>query len=78
MSFSCETFLSTIVCYRKHCHLRGHGPPPPRNAPGIHTVECSQKHILNDIISNIVHLTKILITYYTYFMFSLQCLVVGE
>ena len=29
LSFSCEKFLNTTVCYRKYCRLWGHGPQPP-------------------------------------------------
>ena len=29
MSLSCEKILNTIVCYRTHCRLGGHGPGPP-------------------------------------------------
>ena len=32
-SFSCEKFLNTIVCYRKHCRFGGHGPPLPLIPP---------------------------------------------
>ena len=35
MSFSCEKFLNTIVCYRKLCHLRGMPPGPPGSAPDM-------------------------------------------
>ena len=33
MSSSCETFLKTIVYYKKNCHLEGHGPQHPGCAP---------------------------------------------
>jgi len=29
LPFSCEKFLNTIVCYRKHSRLRGYGSWPP-------------------------------------------------
>ena len=31
--FSCENFLSYIVCYRKYCHLGGISPCHPLNLP---------------------------------------------
>ena len=36
MSFSCQKFLNTIVCYRKYCRLGG--PWPPGSAPDLTSI----------------------------------------
>ena len=37
--FSCEKFLSTVVCNRKHCPLREPWPPAPESAPACQYFE---------------------------------------
>ena len=33
LSFACEKFLSTIVCYKKHFRLGVIAPQPPKSGP---------------------------------------------
>ena len=68
MSFSCEKFLNTIVYYRKHCRLWGHGPPGP--APDVNIILAARQQLhfcwlLRFIIISGVHGA---------FHFSLMCM----